>query len=214
MKNKVHSSSKPVVISNRLSMSIRRSLALLVDLTIASLFCLTPTICQIFSGGILILNGDFLSLAQKNAAASILFALMLTPLPLLYLRFVFKMWLHSNTPGERITGIINNGSGQSMWSREQSCGLWQYVLVFFAALFSVLMTVLLASITMNISPGLKSLDTTGGLLCLIYAPLVFFVTLVAAYYPHAKSGYESTLDWCFGGTVIDATKPAKAIEES
>jgi len=124
------------------------------------------------------------------------FCLAFSPLPLLYLRFVFRKLLRSPTPGEMFAGTvtISQATGISGTYLELLFAVLQY---FVLALGTVLGTIV---ISMCIQLNLFGVANTATQTTAAWAilPLFPIMAAAAANWPRSQANSESTIDYLCG----------------
>ncbi|MBP6745349.1 hypothetical protein KA344_08940 [bacterium] len=148
-------------------------------------------------------------LSKSYGTTTIGLALVLTPLPIIYLRLFFKRLMKTPTPGETIAGITSysTASGIEGVIQESLYGLSQYVISIFAAVFACIATCALwgvpCVILEIIAPGAKAEEFLGSYSITIaaaYLAVCFALSFVAAvgfgFVPHSREDVASFFDEC------------------
>lgn len=115
--------------------SLRRSLGIMADFLVSSFLTVTPYVFYCLQRPIRTEHWGSLDFSQPHSAAFFMLYLVITPLPLIALRFVCRIWLCSPTPGEMLSGymILTSRTGLGGYSRQCRIGLLQYVFLFISA---------------------------------------------------------------------------------
>jgi hypothetical protein len=126
------------------------------------------------------------------------FCLALSPIPLIYLRLVFRKLLHSPTPGEMFAGVttITLHAGTAGIVSELGYALTQYFTLASSAILGVLiLAILIFSGILGKGTGSPDIAT------LALVPILSIGISSAAYWPHSQSDYQSLLE-NFSGAVV------------
>lgn len=133
--SEIYLASKPDLQDNW-QMAKRRTVALVVDWAISSGIVSIPIVFNLgtlpeFSASISFVQCLGHALA-KDHVVLVSLVLLLTPIPIIYLRLCFRVFMHSQTPGEMLMGLVTdfrrrNSSG---WMNEILYGLAQYWYIF------------------------------------------------------------------------------------
>ncbi len=191
-----------ISVRSRLTFALRRNIAMMLDLIIANSFMLLPAIVLGFRGGFRPDFGFFFdpseALAQNGAAASIMFALLCTPLPLIYLRIFFKVFKNGKTPGESLAGIVSYSTqtGLSKWVCQLSYGLCQYLMFVFSLVASTYLSFIGACFFGMLlgSPRDELFDGTGWFILILW-PLTIFLIWLLFHLSFSRKSYQALADY-------------------
>ncbi len=160
--SEIYVASRPDLQDNW-QMARRRTAALVVDWAISSGIVSIPIMFNLgtlpeFSASITFVQCLGHALA-KDHVVLVSLVLLLTPIPIIYLRLCFRVFMHSQTPGEMLMGLVidfrrKNSSG---WMNEILYGLAQYWYIFCSCLmgtiaFYLAMMLIVGVLSLLISP--------------------------------------------------------------
>lgn len=155
----------------------KRALALLIDFVLISCIVLIPLAFRT------IFTSKFGPLFDVYAVI-LGVILLITPLPIIYWRIFFKVFMRICTPGEQILGIASfaRHPGSARWASEIGYALIQYSQIAMG-LFAGAMTYM-AVIVLT--------QSYIGAMCA--APLIFFLPLYYGHFAASSQSYESSAD--------------------
>ena len=173
--------------------ALDRAIGVCIDFTAIGLVAFAPCLFRYFSHPMPV--HTFGAIANDYVMFGC-FCLAFSPLPLLYLRFVFRRLLRSPTPGEMFAGTvtISQATGISGVYLELVFALLQYyVLALGTALGAMAISVCLA---LNLFGAANTATQTVA----AWATLPLFPILVAAAanWPRSQTDLESTIDYLCG----------------
>ncbi len=187
-------------------LALLRGASLAIDFVLVGTLALVP---MLFHGGALELpnigfNKETLEvIAKANGASLIGVFLALTPLPIIYLRLLFKRVMKSPTPGEAIVGITSysNSAGIEGAIQEILYGLAQYFMSAFALVFGCLAafiaTLLPFNLIQDFIPWLY-LSSLPGAVEITLAATIYALSYIAAvgfaFVPHSRTDLASYFD--------------------
>jgi len=155
----------------------KRALALMVDYIMISAIVLIPLAFRT------IVTSKFGPLFDVYAVI-LGVILLVTPLPIIYWRLFFKVFMRVCTPGEQILGIasFSRHSGSALWASEIGYALIQYGQVAVGLIGGFL-----------IYYAVK-LFTHSDIAALCAAPLVFFLPLYYGHFAATSKSHETSAD--------------------
>jgi len=185
-------------------MARKRAAALMIDLGISSGIVSIPIF---FNIGVLprfAISFDFMrnlyhAISQDHVVL-LSIALLFTPVPLIYLRLCFRVFMHSRTPGETALGLVaefRNHSGLVM--KEIFLGFAQYCYVLLSFVlgtfaYGLAMTVLLGTIGFI----LLRFGSMAMVLSYLFWPVSIIHALVLCHFTSSRSTYSVNADHLLG----------------
>lgn len=213
-----------ISFDDRTVVASRRSLALLIDYAIVFAICATPGLYRIFAGVILETNNKVIqsfahAAIHHGLAAAILFFLLATPIPIIYLRITFRTLLNRCTPGEHIAGVTTYAQGNSSnsWLQSSRSGFAQYLQAMLAFTIANLAVALFTPLDVQISPfynyaAILLWETLSPILPLALFFIYFLSALLTLNFSFSRKDYRSLIDRKLGIAVnLLKNKPAIAI---
>jgi len=174
------------------AVALDRAIGNCIDFTAISLVTLIPCLFRYYSHPLP--DNTFVAIFNDTVMfASV--CLTISPLPLLYLRFVFRKLLRSPTPGEMFAGTmpLSEMAGYSALHHELLYGMFQYGSLALGASLGVL------ALSLYLNSGYFGLPTeTERAAAWAMLPLFALTFAVAANWPRSKSDYGSTVDYLCG----------------
>jgi hypothetical protein len=205
--------------------ALRRCIALAIDSLCLTILLLIPTFFLALASPGFELTYDAVldfshAIARQGAPAAIGQLLLLTPIPLIYLRVTFKYFHGWNTPGEAITGLSSRSSmpGLAGLAHESFYGLLQYAGLLFCCMFGLIGPFLAVFVLFFVfGLGLRPLsyDFVLPLLIVLWS-LTTALFLTIAYLPKSKTDLTSSIDAACGHLVErlgrESSIPAIAVD--
>lgn len=174
------------------AVALDRAIGNCIDFTAIGLVTLIPCLFRYYSHPLP--DNTFVAIFNDTVMFAS-FCLTISPLPLLYLRFVFRKLLRSPTPGEMFAGTmpLSEMAGYSALHHELLYGIFQYGSLALGASLGVL------AISLYINSGIFGIATeTERAAAWATLPLFALIFAVAANWPRSKSDYGSTVDYLCG----------------
>ncbi len=169
--------------------ALKRSTGMTIDLISIGLVALLPVIYHSVMHGLA--AQDILSAVLSDNRIFIYLCLAISPLPMIYLRLVFRKIFRFPTPGEMFAGVstVTLLPGLAGFLQEAVYSVAQYFTLAFASIFGVMLIVILAC------SGLLGKDgSPQELLALTIVPVVATLASAVAYWPRSKEDYQSFVD--------------------
>ena len=168
--------------------ALDRAIGMCIDFTSISMVALAPCLYRYFTRPVI--ENSFITIFSDPAMFGC-FCLAISPLPLMYLRFVFRKLLRSPTPGEMFAGTIAISlvPGISGVFLELLYAMFQYSALALGAILGLLL------ISLCLDGGLfEAANSTVRVLAWASLPLFSICFASAANWPRSKSDHASTLD--------------------
>ena len=202
----VQATAKPKLMPVPL-VALLRGASLTIDVLSVAFLALLPVIYHQGDGSTLPMigfNHETIELVTKSHGASTIGLLLaFTPLPVIYLRLIFKRVMKSPTLGEAIVGITSYAKtpGIEGATQELLYGLTQYVVTILAAIFACVATVFITMVPMALIrlllPQVDLITLPVNFQIAIYASIytASFISIVAFnYLPHSRTDITTYCD--------------------
>lgn len=171
------------------AVALKRSFGMGIDAASIGLIAMTPCLYRLLTLNPLPIK-PIIAILSDNATF-LCFCLAFSPLPLIYLRLVFRKLLHTSTPGEMFAGVttITLIPGFTGIVQEIVYASIQYIAMAFGAILGLVTLTVLGIF------GLWGDDFNWFVITAFFAaPLLSLIFMSTIYLPHSESDYAAAID--------------------